>query len=245
MLGVFGNAPFKPRRAPRGTEVDLAWWLFRLATTIPRPVPGPVPIHDLPAFSDASSSTGPGIVIVDRWRAWRLAPNWQTKGRDIGWAEAVAFEFLVRAIAHIGNAPTCFRVQGDNQGVVEGWRKGCSRNSEVNKVFVRLLDFEEEHRLTVHAKYVASASNHADEPSRGVFPSLSLPLPPIAIPSALEGLIFDFDAPLSPDEQRSASTAPLPKQRNPTHAGSAFQQAQSREDSWAAGIFNITEDFLA
>ncbi|PSR72775.1 hypothetical protein PHLCEN_2v11338 [Hermanssonia centrifuga] len=138
-LSIYHDAPFKPRTPPRAVPGDLAWWEETLRQPIlVRPVPGPVPVVEIQAFSDASSGVGIGICIQDRWRAWKLIGNWKADKRDIGWAEAVGFEFLVQTIVEAGASKRTFRVYGDNKGVVEGWANGRSRNPQVNGVFKRV-----------------------------------------------------------------------------------------------------------
>ncbi len=107
-LAISHDRPFLPRRAPRGTEFNLNWWLSQLLSNPARPIPGPCAVFDLDAFSDASSGTGVAIVIGNRWRAWRLLPGWKSSERDIQWAEGVGFELLVRTIAMQGTYTNCF-----------------------------------------------------------------------------------------------------------------------------------------
>ncbi len=192
MLSIFHEQPFKPRTPPRSTAQDLQWWKCTLErASLSRQIPAPRAIQDLAAFSDASSSVGIGISIAGRWRAWRLLEGWKSEGRDIGWAEAVGFEFLVRTILLISPASGPFRVFGDNQGVVEGWGNGRSRNQQVNLVFRRVHELVEASGRAVHARYVPSLSNPADGPSRGIFPSPNLLLPPIPIPPELQPFVVD------------------------------------------------------
>ena len=101
------------------------------AALVTSPVPGPLSVVTLDAFCDASSGSGVAVVVGDRWRAWRLLPGWQANGRDIGWAEAVGFELLARTVLTLPGRPAAFCLQCDNQGVVEAWRKGFSRNAAV------------------------------------------------------------------------------------------------------------------
>lgn len=193
MLGVFAEAPFAAKHSPRGTDDDLRWWHRILSTsTLLRPIPGPIEVDELLAFSDASSGVGIGIVFGLHWHAWKLVDGWQSDGRDIGWAEAVGFELLVYAVLrHSDSAFQHIRVFGDNQGVVDGWRKGRSRNVQVNEVFKRIDTFLETRGVQVYPEYIRSADNPADGPSRGRFPS-SPRLPAIALPVALEGLVIEY-----------------------------------------------------
>jgi hypothetical protein len=204
MLSIFGNRPFVPHTPPRNCAADLRWWSATLCqSTISRSVPGPCIVLDPNAFSDASSGVGIAIWVDGWWRAWRLIPGWKRDGRDIGWAEAVGFEFLVLSIiqATKSNPVPCFKVYGDNRGVVEGWWKGRSRNRPTNSVFKRVHNATQSASCVVLTRYVPSALNPADDPSRGRYPPRSLLLPPIPIPPAIRDFIVDFDAPLHANEQ--------------------------------------------
>ena len=191
MLGIFHDSPNKPRHPPRHTDDDILWWLRTLSLpTLTREIPGAQEVVDVHAYSDASSSVGVGIVVRDRWRAWSLAPGWKADGRDIAWAEAVGMELLVRTILKEATAGTRFKIFGDNRGVVEGWWSGRSRNTHVNEVFKRIHILLRVHGCEVFTRYVPSASNPADGPSRGIFPPLSKLLPPPEIPLELEPFLL-------------------------------------------------------
>ena len=191
MQGVFHDTPHKPRRPPRHTDIDLLWWLRTLSKpTLTREIPGAQEVIDVHAFSDASSSVGIGIVIQDKWRAWALKPGWNTDQRDIGWAEAVGMEFLIRSILQRAPPGSRFKIYGDNRGVVEGWWTGRSRNSQINEVFKRIHSLLSVHECHVYTRYVQSASNPADGPSRGIFPDPSKLLPPIDLPPELKPFIL-------------------------------------------------------
>lgn len=231
MLGVYNNRPFMPRTPPRGTRGDLEWWTVLLANeSVSRPIPGPIKLIELSAYSDASSSTGIGIIIRDRWRAWRLLPGWNTEQRDIGWAEGIGFEFLVRALLPTVVRGSHFIVDGDNNGIVEGWWNNRSRNPPTNFIFRDIHSITKEAGVTVHTRYVASADNPADGPSRGIYPPRANLLPYTPIPQHLQHLIVDFDAPAHPTElrlQREGRTAsPLqkPKRENRQKYCDDFQQ---------------------
>jgi hypothetical protein len=202
MLGSFTSNPFVPHHPPRDTAKDLTWWLNILnQTEVSRRIPGPCIVTDRDAFSDASSGIGIGIVIEKKWHAWQLIPGWKKEGRDIGWAEAVGFELLVRTLITISTPGKCFRVFGDNRGVVEGWWKGRSRNKETNHVFRRIHNLSTAHQCTFVTRYVPSKKNPADKPSRGIYASTSLLLPPIHIPQDLRPFIIDYDQAPLPSEQ--------------------------------------------
>ena len=194
LMASFSRNPFVPHHAPRHTTADLSWWLNALnSPRVSQSIPGPAFVTDKDAFSDASSGFGVGIVIGSRWRAWRLIPGWKADGRDIGWAEAVGFEFLARTLCSTSSPGQHFRVFGDNKGVVEGWWKGRSRNWETNKVFRRIHDLAETHQCVFITRYVASRENPADNPSRGLYPPTDHLLPEISIPTALRQYIINFN----------------------------------------------------
>jgi len=131
------------------------------------------------------------IHIVNIRERNSLIPGWKTLDgkRDIGWAEAVGFEFLVSTIisAASGSAFQSFKLYGDNTGVVEGWWSGRNRNGEINSVFKRIHNKLETSNFTdrIFTAYVPSARNPADDPSRGIYSSQSLLLPPVQIPTSI------------------------------------------------------------
>ena len=213
MIGTFHNRPFTPRHPPKAISEDLTWWHEILTQpTISRAIPGDRHISDVRAFADASSSTGLGIVISERWRAWTLLPGWNENGRDIGWAEAIAMELLVRAILQLSHFPG-IKIFGNNTGVVEGWWTGRSRNPETNRVFRRVHKLLEENDVILVTRYVNTSSNPADGPSRGIFPPEHLLLPPIPIPHELKQFVVDFNSPSQP--RRHVDTRSLPPTPKP------------------------------
>lgn len=216
-MAIFHNSPFLPRHPPKFTAEDLRWWKSKLRNvSILRPIPTPTPIIDLLAYSDASSEIGIGITIGKGWRAWRLLPGWKGDGRDIGWAEAVGFLLLIITLQHgFCRSGTHLAVYGDNRGVVEGWWKGRSRNWATNSIFRRVHDLTSNTDTTIHTRYVASAENPADGPSRGEYGTAENLLPLIKIPGNLGSYVVDFDAPLTPAEFRltkeNRTPTPAPK----------------------------------
>lgn len=243
MFSIFQNEPFKPRTPPRSVPNDLDWWDHILSKPPPpRLIPLPVEVHDVRAYSDASSSTGIGITIGDRWRAWILDESWKTDGRDISWAEAVGFELLAHAVARIHPNIKHFRIYGDNQGVVEGWWNRRSRNPATNDVFRRIHILEAELGIRFYTRYVPSALNPADDPSRGVYPPRNLLLPPTHADRSISHLIHDFDLPSHiPSSMDTWRTHNQPKtvdwseRRNPAPPSIEFEQGD-HEKHWTHKI---------
>ena len=217
MLALFNNRPFVPHTPPHDMPHDLVWWAKLLdAKTLSRPIPGPTPLKDVDAFSDASSGFGIGITIGKNWQAWQLLPGWKAEGRDIGWAEAIGFELLVLSILSSSCGSINFKVYGDNKGMVKGWWKGRSRKKQINLIFRCIHALMGTQQSSVHTRYIPSKENPADDPSQGVYPPASLLLPKLNIPHELNSLIVNFDSSITSLEtgtHQHNSSALLPKPR--------------------------------
>ena len=221
MLTIFGNNPFKPHTPPRHTPEDLAWWHEKLSSPpIPFSIPGPSPVHDFAAFSDASSGVGIAVIIQGRCFAWELLQGWKSNNRDIGWAESVGFELLIRHILHDGASGIHFKVFGDNKGVIKGWKNGRSCNRPTNDTFKRIHEILSRADCSVVTEYVPSSCNPADGPSRGLHPPSHLKLPTLPIPHALQPFIRNATSGRSPPLLSSSPSQPA-EQSFPSEASSA------------------------
>jgi hypothetical protein len=253
LIANLSNAsPFTSRYPPKLLAEDLNWWKEKLAKPIYCKIPGPAELIDLDAYSDASGGHGIGICIRGYWRAYRLLPGWRGDSeRDIGWAEAVGFEMLVRIVTihsqrghhyKVRDPKTAYKhpltplqmqVYGDNEGVVEGWWNGRSRNRATNLVFRRIHDIIAEHDISVHTRYIPSKHNPADDPSRGKYGPPNRLLPKIDIPDILKQFIIDSEEPLTRAEERSRSASRSlihdPKPRRNYNNANAFARAQEHE----------------
>ena len=123
---------------------------------------------------------------------WRLAQGWKSQGRDIQWAEAIGFELLVIALCAVSSSGKHITVYGDYCGVVEGWWKRSSANKSTNCIFRRILKLSESGDRTIYTKYVPSAKNPADAPSRGRYLSFKLLLNCIPIPPKVQPFIVNI-----------------------------------------------------
>ena len=207
MLATCAKKPFVPHRPDTGLNEDLGWWLDKLKSgAVVRLIHPPPLFLDLQAFSDASSGFGIGIIIGDQWRAWCLRPDWSTLHgqKDIGWAEAIGFELLIRAVDNYLLKPRHVILHGDNTGIVEGWRTRRHCNRAVNSIFKHIHAFLEsaKHVLGVATRYVPSEDNPADCPSRGIYGSEHHLLLPIQLPEHLRIFLTDATSPLSARELR-------------------------------------------
>src|SRR6202034_958298 len=145
------------------------WWRTQLSavfcgSTISKP---PV-ISPVSFWVDASSSWGIGVILGDEWDFWKLRPDWDKGGRNIGWAEMVAIELGLLLAVHRGHSDTHFLVKSDNQGVIHAIEGGKSRSYEQNLVLQRITLLLSTHRLWISSLYIPSLENLADAPSRGL-----------------------------------------------------------------------------
>jgi hypothetical protein len=153
----------------RSAQSDLNWWRDQLDRQIPPcPLPYATGVNNPRAFSDASSKVGIAIWIDGWWHAWHLQWGWDSGGRNIAWAKAVSFELLVQVLGENG-ATGHTLLWGDNQVIVEGWWQGSSNSLPVNSIFKCIHTYQRKYNLTIHSRYVPSASNPTDDPSCGVY----------------------------------------------------------------------------
>ena len=80
-----------------------------------------------------------------------------------------------------------FKVFGDNQGVVEGWKIGQSRNKQVNCIFKHIHKALTDAQCQVISQYVRSAQNPGQPLERClVYPPAWLLLPEIHLPEEVK-----------------------------------------------------------
>lgn len=190
--------PEKPLTPARRNQAEIAWWIAQLQQPrIVRHLPRPTRIIDIQAYSDASSTIGIGIYINHEWRAWQLREGWDTRDphRDIQWGEAVGVDLLARYIFTRVETGSHVRLWCDSQPVVGAWRKGYSRNTAVNDIIKELQTYLDDVGGHIYLRYVESAANYADAPSRFDFTKLdySRMLPPIPLPDHYAPDVLDFD----------------------------------------------------
>jgi hypothetical protein len=198
----------KPRHAAQhpltpghGCKAEVDWWIRQLdQPSITCIIPRPVEVVDVRAYLDASSKIGIGVVIGNFWNAWRLIPRWKTGvhyKRNIQWAKAVGFEFCCRYVFDVLKLSRACILWYDNVGVTELWWKQRSCNIAVNKVFKWLGKSLHEFNASVYTRYVKSAKNPTDQPSRFDFSALcsSHLLPCLCIPAELSDLVINHREP--------------------------------------------------
>ncbi|EJD38595.1 hypothetical protein AURDEDRAFT_172364 [Auricularia subglabra TFB-10046 SS5] len=84
----------------------------------------------------------------------------------------VAVEMGLRAAVEDGAQHLHLVIRSDNTGVVGALDGGKSRNIEVNRVLRRIVTYMMQSNIWLSTKWVASADNIADAPSRGLPPGL-------------------------------------------------------------------------
>ena len=194
MLGIFSKKSFMPHRQLRGTINELHWWLHAHGSRPPIPIPHHPHIVDHQAFLDASTSHSLAVIIGDKWHAWRLYKHWKNNGQDIGWAESMAFEFLIHILLTLNQSSMPLTAYCNNQGVVNSWKKGRSWNTPINIMFRRMHNLLAPSSCWIFVKYITSADNPADRPLHGRYPPTMLLLPQISI-SKISNYILKFDDP--------------------------------------------------
>jgi len=154
----------------------LAWWKAVLSVSGGSHSLQPRKLIDPDIWVDASTSWGLGIVVGERWAAWRLSADWKRGDRDIGWAEAVALELAVLWLVQDGYSDCEIKIKGDNTGVIGAFNKGRSRNISRNNSIRRIATLLVPYNITILPSYVTSATNRADPISRGILGSHNLRL---------------------------------------------------------------------
>jgi hypothetical protein len=177
---------FSLRRVTAEVAKDAAWWRLQLDSSHPLQIKHHPPTHPVHVFVDASTSWGIGFVFNRQWLAWPLLNGWDKDGRKIGWAEFVALELAILSLANHGLRNFTFKLFSDNSGVVGAFRSSMSRSPAQNNVLRRILILLQEFNMWLTITWIASESNPADDPSRGIFKDWTLIFPsPPKVPRVL------------------------------------------------------------
>ncbi|KAF5343279.1 hypothetical protein D9758_016311 [Tetrapyrgos nigripes] len=167
------SQPFTCHHHTKPMVDDLNWWLEQLKLEfLGLHIVNPPPVDEsFILFIDASTSWGIGLILNGRWLAWQFKPNWSGNGHHIGWAEMVAIELaiLTLVMSHVKNSHIC--ILSDNQGVVGALKAGYSRGPAQNASLRCIISTMQEHSIWLLVVLIPSASNLADDPSQGVFPT--------------------------------------------------------------------------
>jgi hypothetical protein len=186
------HSPFVKLTIPSDVLTDISWWHEALSSPsrCKMPILRRPPPSDLRIYVDVSTSWEMGLVMEDRWLAWRLADGWESDGQNIGWAEMLALEFAVLTLIACKAPPAMYKIFSDNYGVVDAFKASCSRSPLQNAILRHILILLQDHNLWIEMVWVASEDNLADGPSCGIFPSFDslIPTPP-SIPRPLRTFV--------------------------------------------------------
>lgn len=180
----FSSNPFGTRFPPPSFTSALRSWSEVLSgPTPPRILTPKGPVIDVDLWVDASTDWGVGLILGEKFAAFKLLPGWRGPSRDIGWLETLAVELAAILLGILGYQGQRILLRSDNQGVIGAHEKGRSRNFESNLSLRRTLFCCLDSDLSLALEYVESALNLADPISRGILPEASkawdyvLPLP--------------------------------------------------------------------
>ena len=189
-LSNFTHNPHIRRRAPKRLTPDLAWWVSIL--TKPQ-VLAPIPTFDyytpIPAFSDASSAFGLGVVYDKQWASFAYHNYFCPSKYDIAWAESIAVLILLLFLQNYLPTYARFAIHCDNQVVTHCFHVGYSHNVLVNEVLKEIFTLCQINHWQIQLLYVPSQQNPADKPSRGM-PAAGTPLPYLKLPSSLSTFVY-------------------------------------------------------
>lgn len=170
-MAHFKSNYFITRRVSASFRESLLWWKAQLeVSNFFRQLWPLKPLEDLRIYVDASTSWGIGIMIGDRWYAFKLVRDWKVPGIDIGWLEAVALELLMYFLVQLGHRDVHLLMHSDNTGAIGAHDKGRSRNMAINLCVHRTFLISSEYLIIPKFVYIQSALNPADPISRGILP---------------------------------------------------------------------------
>lgn len=167
-------SPFLSLTIPETLRSDILWWNNKLSQTFfGCSVASPPPVLPLKIFVDASTSWGIGILINNKWAAFRIMPAAFSSSHSIGWAEMVAVELAVSLLCSVHPRNSHFLIHSDNQGVIgaidSSFSRGATQNASLSRLSSTLLN----HDSFISTAYIRSADNPADPVSRGVLPPVA------------------------------------------------------------------------
>lgn len=167
-------SPFLSLSVPGSLQSDINWWNSALSQRFfGCSVASPPPVLPLPIFVDASTSWGIGVLINNKWAAFRISTTAFSSSRSIGWAEMVAVELAVSLLCAIHPRKSHFLIHSDNQGVIgaidSSFSRGATQNASLSRLSSTLLN----HDCFISTTYIRSADNPADPLSRGILPPFS------------------------------------------------------------------------
>ncbi|MES9881504.1 MAG: reverse transcriptase domain-containing protein [Sedimenticola sp.] len=118
--------------------------------------------------TDASAYKYGAVVLSGEMKGVEFGDFWQTDdARPIHLKEAAAVLCSLQSLEHqVRNHRV--DIWTDNTAVIHAWHNQGSRDTNLNSIMKDLFQFTYKHNLDLHLKYIASADNPADKPSRSI-----------------------------------------------------------------------------
>ena len=171
---------------PRACLNNLLWWSHVLAKPNPSHTLVILPEIDLDVWVDASSPWGIGILVNNKWAAWKLINGWDSASRDISWAEAIAIKMAVMWLSSNRFQNCAIKIKCDNSSVINSFWKGRSHNFERNQSLIHITALLAASNLMINLCYIPSVLHKANSLSRGVAGANGLCLVPhVPVPEPL------------------------------------------------------------
>lgn len=169
-------------------------WLSILQTSlIPRSLHPRPSTRDYNIWVDTFSGFGIGLLWNGSWDSWHTNNNWRGipgEECDIGWLEAITVKLTICLIHTKGIQNTDVLIRSDNEGVIQAFCKGRSRNHMVNACIHWSESILSNFNLSITLIFVPLESNLADPISLswGIYPhhSLRLSSPPSLPPEIMQ-----------------------------------------------------------
>jgi hypothetical protein len=121
----------------------------------------------LTCWIDAAPSSGLiAVVIGDKYKVFRLKPDWQQSGRDNHWAETVAFELLARVLVARGHTGPV-TVYSDSRTALSAFEGNKNRVQSIMESGQRLRAERDRWAFTMQPQWIGTKHNVADRFSRG------------------------------------------------------------------------------
>jgi len=181
---------------------DIQWWRERLSSPLPS-TPGSESITASSFFTDNSqprifvdaSNWGIGLIVNDRWFAWRFVSGWATDGRDSLWAEMIAILLAKLYIASNLPAISAARlghilVHSDSLLAIDIFKAGRSSSTQLCAVVERTAKLSDPNGIQLRLEHISGKENPADVPSRGYIRDLPKLTDMPALPDFLEGYLI-------------------------------------------------------
>ena len=150
-------------------------------TTKPSQMPAPVMAWQL---SSATSGAHGGS-----------ANTGTTMDETSGGQRALPSNYLSTPYSQLTSPAWPLTVYCNNQGVIEGWKKGRSKNTPTNAAFRRIHALLVSPPCCVFMRYIPSVENPANGLFHGQYPPTTSLLPWFPISKEIHDFILDFDDP--------------------------------------------------